>query len=73
MLTYEPFPTTQRKIRNKYTMINDNLAIYMGYQYRVDVQGYNEMEVDMYISVGILRLIFTLVHISFKTVLEKVT
>ena len=30
-------------------MSNDNLPIYMGYQYRVDVQGYEVIEVDMYI------------------------
>ena len=32
-----------------YTMSNDNLAIYTGYPYRVDVQGYEVIEVDMYI------------------------
>ena len=35
--------------RNKYTMSNDNLAIYPGYQYRVDGQGYKVIEVYMYI------------------------
>ena len=30
-------------------MSNDNLAIDMGYQYRVYVQGYELIEVDMYI------------------------
>jgi hypothetical protein len=34
---------------NKYTMSNDNLAIYTGYECLVDVQGYGEIEVDMYI------------------------
>jgi hypothetical protein len=33
----------------KYTMSNDNLAIYTGYQHRVNVQGYEVIEVDMYI------------------------
>jgi hypothetical protein len=31
-------------------MSNDNLAICKGYQYRVDVQGYGVIEVDMYIQ-----------------------
>ena len=30
-------------------MSNDNLAIYTGYQYRVDVEGYEVIVVDMYI------------------------
>ena len=30
-------------------MCNNNMAIYTGYQYRVEVQGYNVIEVDMYI------------------------
>jgi hypothetical protein len=41
--------TTQR---NKHTMSNDNLAIYTGYQYRVHVQGYEVIEVDMYMGRG---------------------
>jgi hypothetical protein len=42
---------TNRKIRtkNKYKMSNNKLVIYTGYQYRVDVQGYEVIEVDMYI------------------------
>ena len=52
MLTYGPFPTMQREkhdnTRNKYTMSNYNLAIYTGYQYCVDVQGYEVIEVGMY-------------------------
>ena len=54
MLTYRPFPTREKKnnTRNKYTMINDNLAIYTGYQYRVHVQGYEVIEVDMYMGRG---------------------
>ena len=35
--------------RDKYTMSNDSLAIYTRYQYRVHVQGYEVIEVDMYI------------------------
>ena len=34
-------------------MSNNNMAIYTGYQYRLDVQGYEEIEVDMYIWVGV--------------------
>ena len=30
-------------------MCNNDLAIYTGYQYQVDVQGYEVIEVDMYI------------------------
>jgi hypothetical protein len=29
-------------------MSNDKLAIYTGHQYRVDVQGYEVIEVDIY-------------------------
>jgi hypothetical protein len=55
MVTYAPFPTMQREkkeivkiiARNKYTMSNNNLAIYTGYQYQVDVHGYEVIEVDM--------------------------
>jgi hypothetical protein len=39
----------ERKGSNKYTMSKDNLAMYTGYQYRVDVQGYEVIEVDVYI------------------------
>jgi hypothetical protein len=39
--------------RNKYTMNNDTLAKYTGYKYRVDVQGYGVIEVDMYVEIGI--------------------
>jgi hypothetical protein len=58
-MTYGPFPTMlgEKKInsntRNKYTMSNDNLAIYTGYQNQVDVQGYKVIEVDVYIFIGI--------------------
>ena len=34
-------------------MSSDNLALYTGYQYRVGVQGYEVIEVDMYIQLGI--------------------
>jgi hypothetical protein len=54
-----PFPTIQneRRKRNdrkvklliRYTMSNDNLAIYKGYQYRLHVQGNEVIEVDVYI------------------------
>jgi hypothetical protein len=37
----------KEQTRNNYKMWNDNLAIYTGYQYRVDVQGYDVIEVDM--------------------------
>ena len=61
MLTYGPFPTTQRernreiiekyyrdnKTNNKYTTSRDNLAIHTVYQSRVDVQRYKVTEVDM--------------------------
>jgi hypothetical protein len=53
MLTYGPSQQCREKkhdnTRNEYTMSNYNLAIYTGYQYRVDVQGYKIIEVDMYI------------------------
>ena len=35
--------------RNKYTMCNNNMAIYTGYQCQVEVLGYDVIEVDMYI------------------------
>ena len=55
MLIYGLFPTVQREkkyfLLNKYTMSNDNPNT--GYQYRVDVHGYEVTEVDMYIRVGV--------------------
>ena len=33
----------------KYTMSNDNFAVYTGYQYWVDMQWYEIIEVDVYI------------------------
>jgi hypothetical protein len=32
-------------------MSNGNLAVYTGYQYRVDVQGYEGVEVAMHIGI----------------------
>ena len=40
--------TLNNKMNNKYTMSN-NLPVYTVYTYRVDVQGYEVIEVDMYI------------------------
>lgn len=40
-------------MRNKFTMTNDNLATYTGYHYQVDVQGYEVIEIGMYIKVAI--------------------
>ena len=37
-------------------MSSDNLALHTGYQYLVDVQGYEVIKVDMYIYLGIKRL-----------------
>jgi hypothetical protein len=34
-------------------MKNNNMAIYSEYQYRVDMQGYEAIEVAMYILVGV--------------------
>jgi hypothetical protein len=34
-------------------MSKDNLSIYTGYQYRVHVQGYKVIEVDVYIKLRI--------------------
>jgi hypothetical protein len=33
-------------------MSNNSLALYTGYQYRVNVQGYEVIEVDMYITMN---------------------
>jgi hypothetical protein len=67
MITYRPIPTMQSNFflniikvltcnntsYNKYTMRYDNLAPYTGYQYRDDVQGYEVVEIDMYVSLGL--------------------
>jgi hypothetical protein len=34
------------KSNSKHTMSNDNMAIYTGYQYRVNMQMYEVIEVD---------------------------
>jgi hypothetical protein len=34
-------------------MTNGSLATYMGYQYQSDGQGYEVIEIEMFISVGV--------------------